>query len=63
MGYKVKEQYKGHHPVNFNLPLDKLSQKQIEGLLESHRELYFEATSKHTKKDGKALKPKKIEDL
>ena len=41
MTWKVKEQYKGVQPNNMNLPLDKLSQTQIEGRLEHIRETYF----------------------
>ena len=63
MAWKVKEIYKEEQPINFNLPLNKLSQKQIEGLLEQHRELYFEKVGSGIKKDKKSFKPKKIEDL
>lgn len=60
MTWKVKEQYKGIQPNNINLPLDKLSQKQIEGLREHLRETYFE--KKEKVKKAKTIK-KRIEDL
>jgi hypothetical protein len=63
MTWKLKEKYKGEQPINFNIPLDKLSNKQIEGLLESHRELYFEKAGATIKKEKKVFKSKKIEDL
>ena len=63
MSWKLKEKYKGHKPINFNIPLDKLSKKQIEGLKESVRELYFEKAGATIKKEKKSFKAKKIEDL
>ena len=63
MSWKLKEKYKGEQPINFNIPLDKLSKKQIEGLKEAIRELYFEKVGLGTKKIAKAFKSKKIEDL
>ena len=63
MSWKVKEEYKGHKPINFNLPLDELSQSQIEGLLPSHRDLYFESEGKVSKPKKSAGKHMKIEEL
>jgi len=63
MTWKIKEKYKGHQPINFNLPLDKLSQKQIKGLKQKRRELYFEKTGSDIKKAKKVFKAKKIEEL
>ena len=63
MSWKVKEEYKGHKPINFNLPLEELSQSQIEGLKEGVRGLYFEKGGATTKKVKKSFKPTKIEDL
>ena len=63
MTWKLKDKYKGVQPNNINLPLDKLSQKQIKGLLEHLRETYFEKAGVTTKKEKKAFKPNKIEDL
>jgi hypothetical protein len=63
MTWKVKEKYKGHQPINFNIPLDQLSQKQIKGIYEGHREFYFEKIGSGIKKDKKAFKPTKIEEL
>jgi hypothetical protein len=60
MSWKVKKEYKGHKPINFNLPLDELSQSQIEGLSPSHRDLYFGKTSKLKKGADKHIK---IEEL
>ena len=63
MAWKIKDEFKGHKPINFNIRLDKLSQKQILALTEAHRTHYFENTKKDVKEKLKSLKTKKIEDL
>jgi hypothetical protein len=63
MTWKLKDEFKGHKPINFNVSLDTLSQKQILALKEARRTLYFENTKKDVKEKIKSFKTKKIEKI
>ena len=53
MAWKLKKEWEGKSIDNLNIPLDKLSQKQIAGLNESVRDaLFVEEKPKKKKKDG-----------
>lgn len=51
MTWKLKKQYKGKQIDSINIPLDDLSQKQIESLREDVREnLFYKETIKNNVK-------------
>tara|TARA_R110002020_G_scaffold183360_8_gene379676 strand:- start:5938 stop:6135 length:198 start_codon:yes stop_codon:yes gene_type:complete len=64
--YKLKDKYKGHKPINFSTPLDKLQPHQIKNLPKHLLKLYFiEVAKEGVSKIAKKIKKKisNIEDL